>query len=123
MLIALLTVLLLGGGGDIDVFDKEHRRLVQEFIADEEKAAAVTAEMKNAQKSFDRHAKWTNGLVKRWRKSDANPDSGKAELETFLREADAHRSDVLRVYADAILEMRAQVTAEEWDALYRASRE
>jgi uncharacterized protein YoxC len=119
MLIALLTVLLLGGGGDgLEVFSKKDRKLVEETVADKDRSAAAVAEMKAAQKRLDGAAKQSRGLIKRWRKMDADVDSGRAELEPMLSEAVEYRSEALKAFADSIFEMRKQLTAEEWAALY-----
>jgi len=125
MLIALLTVLLLGGGGGegLEVFSKKHRKIVQEIVVDEARAAAVVAEMKRAQKSFDGTAKQSRRLIKSWRKIDDDPHSGHPELEPMLREADEYRSEALKSFADSIFELRAQLTAEEWDAYRRGVEE
>jgi hypothetical protein len=119
MLIALLTVLLLGGSSGPDVFDKQHRKLVQEVVVDDEKAASVVAAMKSAQKSFERTAKRSKKLVKEWRKSDVDHDAAHEDLKRLLRTSDALRSDALRVFTDSIFEMRAQVTADEWTSIHR----
>jgi alkylhydroperoxidase family enzyme len=124
MLIALLTMLLLGGGGGegLEVFGKKDHKLAQDVVADEERAAAVVAEMKAAQKRFDQSTKETRGLIKRWRKTDADADAGRAELESMLREAEENRSEAVGIFADAIFAMRQEVTAEEW-AAYRQGLE
>ena len=72
-----------------------------------------------AQKRLDGAAKQSRGLAKRWRKIDADLDSGRAELEPMLSEAVEYRSEALKAFADSIFEMREQVAAEEWAALYR----
>ncbi len=120
MLVALLVAFLMGGGGGggIDAYTKEHHKLVKEFVADEERAAAVVAEMKSAQKSINGSVKEIRGVVKRWKKIDADPGSGRAELEPLLRESTEIRSDALRAYTDSLFEMREQMTAEEWEAVY-----
>ena len=125
MLIALLTVLLLGGGGGegLEVFGKKHRKMIQEIVVDEERSAAVLAEMKGAQNHFGRTAEQSRGLVTRWRKIDNDHDSGRAELEPMLREAAEYRSEALKTFADSIFELRAQLTAEEWEAYRRAVEE
>ena len=125
MLVALLVALLLGGGGGegLELFSKRHRKIVEEIVVDEERAAAVVDEMKRAQKRLDGTAKQGRALVKRWRKIDDDPDSGRAELEPMLREADAYRSEALKAFADSIFEMREQITAEEWEAYRRGVEE
>ena len=125
MLIALLTALLLGGGGGdgLEVFSKKHRKIVKEIVVDKTTAAAVIAEMKGAQKRFDRTAKQSRGLIKSWRKIDNDHDSGRAELEPMLREAVDYRSEALKTFVDTIFELRAQLTAEEWEAYRRGVEE
>ena len=46
MLVALFTLILLGGGGnDSKVFDKVHRTLIEQVVVDDERSAVVLAEM------------------------------------------------------------------------------
>ena len=125
MLIGLIiTLLFLGGRGEgLDVFTKEHRKLVQQIVADEVRAEAVVTTMESAQKSVDGFVKKGGDLTKSWQKIDADRNSGRGELEPMFREADEYRSDALQAFADSIFEMREQVTAEEWEALHRGTQD
>lgn len=122
MLVALMTIMLLGGGG-LEVFSKEQRKLAQEMIEDEDRASAVVGEMKSAQKSFNDTSKQIGKLIKSFKKIDSDHDAGRAELEPLLRQGDQVRVEAQKVLIDAIFEMRQQMTPEEWSAVYRASNE
>ena len=119
MIIALLTALLLGGGGEKapEIFGKEHQEAVQFAIDNEEHAAAVVAEMRAAQKLSNSFTKDTQALLKRWRNLDAAPDSGRAELAPLLAETDDLRAKTLESFADSIFRMREKATPEEWAAV------
>jgi hypothetical protein len=120
MLIALVIALLLtggAGGGGLEVFDKHERKLVLESVVDEARAAAVVAEMKSSQKSFDRAAKQLNGLIKDWDKTNQNRASGRSDLEPIMRQADELRVETQATFVDAIFEMRKHLTVEEWKAI------
>jgi len=96
---------------------------VEQIVADEERAEAVVTKMESAQKSIDGFVKKGGDLTKSWRKIDADHDSGRGELEPMLREADEYRSAALQAFADSIVEVREQVTAEEWEALHQGTQD
>ena len=123
MLVALVTLLLLGGGGGVDVFSKEARKHVQEVVVDDARADAVVAEMKSAQKSLNNANKEIGKLFKSWGKADSDLDSQGVELESRLRQADGLRSEAMSTFTDSLFLIRDQMTAEEWAALHREPSE
>jgi hypothetical protein len=123
MLIALVTVLFLGGGGGIDVFDKQHRRMVAEVVEDEAKASEVIDEMKAAQKGIDRKVKELGKVVNSWAKLDKDHASRLAELGPLQRETDELRRQGFEIFADSILTIRELVSREEWSAMVESSED
>ena len=102
MLIALLTAMLFGGGGDLDVFGKQHQKLVREIVVNEDAADAVVAEMKSTQKTLDQIAKRANKLTKTWRKVDRDRAARGEQLEPLLEEAEGYRKEALDAFTDSI---------------------
>ena len=120
MLVALLTLILLGGGGnDPKVFDKVHRNLIEQVVDDDERSAVVLAEMKAAQKELDQTSKQLQDVVKRWGQLDADKSAGRETLEPLLGEAREIQLDAAQAFVDSVFEMRSQLTEEEWGEVQR----
>ena len=120
MLVALFTLILLGGGGnDSKVFDKVHRNLIEQVVVDDERSAVVLAEMKAAQKELDQTSKQLREVVKRWGQLDADKGAGREALEPLLGEAREIQLDAAQAFVDSVFEMRSQLTEEEWSEVQR----
>ena len=120
MLVALFTLILLGGGGnDSKVFDKVHRNLIEQVVDDDERSAVVLAEMKAAQKELDQTSKQLQDVVKRWGQLDADKSAGRETLEPLLGEARQIQLDAAQAFVDSVFEMRSQLTEEEWGEVQR----
>ena len=120
MLVALFTLILLGGGGnDSKVFDKVHRNLIEQVVVDDERSAVVLAEMKAAQKELDQTSKQLREVVKRWGQLDADKGADREALEPLLGEAREIQLDAAQAFVDSVFEMRSQLTEEEWGEVQR----
>ena len=123
MLVALVTLLFIGGDGGLDVFSKEHRKAVVEVVQDADRAAAAIDEMKVAQKELDKKAKEIDRAGKSWARLDEDLASGRTELESAMRESDVIRRGAWEIFADSIFALRERITREEWLALVQRDSE
>jgi hypothetical protein len=123
MIILLIGLVFLAtAGGGPELFDKELRKHVSEFVVDEERAVIVIDEMKRAQKDMDAQVKEIEDLVKRWQKIDRDHNSGRAELEPLLEESRAIRAAAQKAFTESIFEIRGQLTEQEWNEIYSSRK-
>jgi len=118
MLVALLTLLFLGGGSTNAILEyvADSRPLIKEAVVDEsrQKAALATLkEMKAQQKSYNKLVK---GTVKEL-KSRLETDSG-ATGEEFWEEYFTAKQASDEEMLDLRFKLRDQLTREEWQVVF-----
>ena len=121
MLIALLTMMLLGGGGGIDPFPKDVQKRVVTIVADESRAEGIVAQMRYIQGVGAEAGKEAHARFKAWTKKDLDHDAGPELLTEALDEADAAREASIRKFTDGLYAMKAQMSRAEWEELFTES--
>jgi hypothetical protein len=119
MLIALMTVMLFGGGGaTYDLFAKDAQQAVLSVLDDAALQKQVKSLMKQGVKAGKKASKELASLFKSWQKADLDPATGRAEFDQMLVEAGVVRSKAQESFLDIVFEIRDQVTAEQWEAAF-----
>ena len=118
MLVAILTLLFLGGGGGMDLFPKAVQKRVPTVVADEARAESVVAQMRYIQDLGAALNKKMNSQFKTWRKRDQAHDAGPELLNELLDEVDAEREVALTKFVDGLYAMKSQMERDEWQALF-----
>ena len=119
MLIALVTAMLLGGGGaTYDLFRKDAQKTILSVLEDAEQEKQVKALMKQGRKSGQKASKELASLMKAWLKADLDPASGRVEFDQMFAEARSLRLETHETFLDVVFEIRDQVTAEQWETAF-----
>ena len=120
MLAAIITILILGGGGAFGpmVFIDEARDNVENVITDEEQLKAVRADLKAMKGRAKDYSKAMNKLTKDYRKEfgdhDIQGDTMDAYWGQLLSLNETYSKDLTAMRFD----LRDQMTREQWEALF-----
>lgn len=118
MLIALLSVLLLGGGQAYEVVSKPIQKMVKEVVGEEDRADRIVVQMKNSSDRLTAQMEVVEGRLKKWLKADLDPSTGPETFEELMREVENDRLKAQRSAVDALFAMKSQMSRAEWDALF-----
>ena len=119
MLIALMTAMILAGGGaTYDLFGKDAQKTIVSVLEDAEQEKQVKALMKQGAKSGQKDSKKLASLMKAWLKADLDPASGRAEFDQMFAQAQSLRSETQKSFLDVVYAIRDKVTAEQWEAAF-----
>lgn len=122
MLIAIVTVLFLGGGGaTYDLFSKDAQNLILSVLDDAEQQEQVKSLMKQGAKEGKKASKELASLLKGWLKEDLEPATGRGEFDRLLVEAEKVRSAAKTSFLDVIFQLRDELTAEQWETAFGES--
>jgi hypothetical protein len=120
MLVAIITILILGGGGAFGpmVFIDEARDNVENVITDEEQLKEVRADLKAMKGRAKDYSKAMNKLTKDYRKEfgdhDIQGDTMDAYWGQLLSLNETYSKDLTAMRFD----LRDQMTREQWEALF-----
>ena len=113
MLVALVTLLFLGGGGGMDLFPKDVQKNVAVVVEDQATAEAVVAQMRYVERVGSELSAKTAKAFKTWRKRDLDHDAGPELFRQAVDEADAERLRNTDRFLDALLRDETQED-EDW---------
>lgn len=120
MLVALLTLLFLGGGDSSVMFGfiAETHDMAKTVIADDgrrDRALDLLNSMKKRTKAFDKNVKKSaKSLGKVWLRHGGDPAEVEAIWQEYFAEVDQYNEEML----DLRYEMTGHVTREEWQAIF-----
>lgn len=115
----LTTLLLLHAGGDFTfaLFGKDSQALVRQAVADPGRAAAAADTMKAGEAELQAAVKQFEPIAREFSAADAEPTAGLDALLPFVARASDQRRAVQRLALDRLLELRGNLTEEEWGKL------
>jgi len=119
MIIALVTIILLGGGvAQFNVFSKDAQKQILSVVEDQEQARKVKWLMKSGAKEAKKFSKELASVLKAWLKEDRDPAAGRDEFDRSLAKAQLIRSAAQASFLDSAFEIKDAVTAKQWDAAF-----
>ncbi len=121
MLIALMTILFLGGSsfGPMLYID-EARDNAKSAIMDDDQRKLVRDDLKSMKKRAKQYAKSVKGLTKDLRKEFGDHAVGEADLDVYWDQVFALNVSFSDDIIDMRFELRDKVSREEWSALFPA---
>ena len=120
MLIALLTILFLGGSIDNPVLDyiSDTRKKVETVVVDYERRKEVSSILKEMKKRTSEHSKAARPIAKQMEKAltlhVASETGMNAAWDEYFSVRNAYNIDMINLRAD----LKEQVSREEWQALF-----
>ncbi len=121
MLVALLTIVFLGGGAGMDLFPKSVQKNVAAVVEDESTAEAVVAQMQYVNRVGAELSKTAAKSFRTWRKRDLDHDAGPELFQEAIDEADGERMRTTNRVLDGLFAMKDQMSRSEWEALFATS--
>ena len=118
MLIALMTVYLLGGGSLEPLFDKQTRAAIKQSVTDEARQKEVLATIKSIEGSRKGATKAAKGSRKELAGLEADRSAAVNDIEAELEKIVGTRNDLREAFVDGVFDMRENMTAEEWQAVF-----
>jgi len=119
MLIALFTILLLGGGstGILD-FIADTQDTVKVVMEKDDRRKEALATLKETKKRTDAHNKMVKGTAKDMNKILSSDDVTDADIDTIWDAYFAQRADYNRDMLDLRFQLKDQMTREEWQQVF-----
>jgi len=118
MLVALLAMLIFGGGGGgfgVDAFGKDTQKLVRAAVSDPARADAAKGTLKQGDKDLKAVAKQLGKLAKGFGKADKAQSAGLDALTPFTQQAAEQRRIAQQKGLDCVFALRKTLTEEEWN--------
>ena len=123
MLIALLTVMLLGGGSyELSTFIEEGQGNIESAVEDPQRRHSALAILAAMEKSMASENGETTALIERTRQAFSEEKVWSAEeLDALFAEARSLRADRAERFIELRLELKAALTSEEWAEAFPSS--
>jgi hypothetical protein len=123
MLIALLTVMLLGGGSyDLSTFIAEGQENIESAVEDPKRRRSALDILATLEKSMASHSDETTALIERTQKAFSEEKVWSAgELDQLFAEARLLKADQAQRFIELRLELKEALTGEEWAAAFPSS--
>jgi hypothetical protein len=123
MLIALLTVMLLGGGSyDLSTFIAEGQENIESAVEDPKRRRSALDILAALEKSMASHSDETTALIERTQKAFSEEKVWSAgELDQLFAEARLLKADQAQRFIELRLELKEALTGEEWAAAFPSS--
>ena len=123
MLIALLTVMLLGGGSyELSTFIKEGQENIKSAVEDLERRQTALDILAAMEQSMLSDSGETTALIERARQSFSEEKVWSAEeLDALFAEARSLNADRAQRFIELRLELKSSLTSEEWDEAFPSS--
>jgi hypothetical protein len=118
MIVGTLTliILLLGSGAGFS-FDM-YKKAAEDVIQDKQIVRQIKSVTKAADKEMDTWQKDAKKISKQFAEMNRNYDLTKAEMNTFINQADSRRDE----FQEKLIQLRFQaknlMSQEEWEAMY-----
>lgn len=119
MLVALLTIMILGGGGSglFDYID-EASDTVKEVIVNDEQRDAVKASFKSMKKRMKDHDKQLKTISKSLEAELGDHQAGNAEIDETWDQFYVMNSQYTEDMIDLRFELKSHVSSEEWEQMF-----
>lgn len=119
MLIALFTILLLGGSatGMLD-FIADTQDTVKVVMEKDDRRKEVLATLKETKKRTDAHNKMVKGASKDMSKTLSGDEVTEADVDAIWQGYFASRADYNRDMLDLRFQLKDQMTREEWQQVF-----
>ena len=119
MLIALFTILLLGGSatGMLD-FIADTQDTVKVVMEKDDQRKEVLATLKETKKRTDAHNKMVKGASKDLSKTLSGDEVTEADVDAIWQGYFASRADYNRDMLDLRFQLKDQMTREEWQQVF-----
>ena len=123
MLIALLTVMLLGGGSyELSTFIAEGQVNINRAVEDLERRQTALDILAAMEQSMLSDSGETTALIERARQSFSEEKVWSAEeLDALFAEARSLNADRAQRFIELRLELKSSLTSEEWDEAFPSS--
>ena len=123
MLIALLTVMLLGGGSyELSTFIIEGQENIKSAVEDLERRQTALDILAAMEQSMLSDSGETTALIERARQSFSEEKVWSAEeLDALFAEARSLNVDRAQRFIELRLELKSSLTSEEWDEAFPSS--
>ena len=123
MLIALLTVMLLGGGSyDLSTFIAEGQENIESAVEDPKRRQSALDTLAAMEESMGSDNGETTALIERARQSFSEEKVWSAEeLDALFAEARSLNADRAQRFIELRLELKSSLTSEEWDEAFPSS--
>ena len=123
MLIALLTVMLLGGGSyELSTFITEGQENIKSAVEDLERRQTALDILAAMEQSMLSDSGETTALIERARQSFSEEKVWSAEeLDALFAEARSLNVDRAQRFIELRLELKSSLTSEEWDEAFPSS--
>ena len=123
MLIALLTVMLLGGGSyELSTFITEGQENINSAVEDLERRQTALDILAAMEQSMLSDSGETTALIERARQSFSEEKVWSAEeLDALFAEARSLNADRAQRFIELRLELKSSLTSEEWDEAFPSS--
>jgi len=119
MLIALFTILLLGGSatGMLD-FIADSQDTVKVVMEKDDRRKEVLATLKETKKRTEAHNKMVKGASKDLSKTMSGDEGTEADIDAIWQGYFASRADYNRDMLDLRFKLKDQMTREEWQQVF-----
>lgn len=123
MLVALLTLLFLGGGSDnvVLAYIGESQEAVEEAVPDEARRRAAIRILKDMKTHTKHHTKSMNKIVKSLEASLADRDARESDIDQFWANYFAKSRASDQAMLDLRFSLRKQLTRDEWNEVFGAT--
>ena len=123
MFIALLTVMLLGGGSyELSTFITEGQENIKSAVEDLERRQTALDILAAMEQSMLSDSGETTALIERARQSFSEEKVWSAEeLDALFAEARSLNADRAQRFIELRLELKSSLTSEEWDEAFPSS--
>ena len=123
MLIALLTVMLLGGGSfDVSTFIAEGQENIESAVEDPKRRKSALDILAAMEESMASHSDETTALIERTRKAFSEEKVWSAEeLDQLFAEARLLKAERAQRFIELRLELKEALTGEEWAEAFPSS--
>jgi hypothetical protein len=123
MLIALLTLMLLGGGSyDLSTFIAKGQENIESAVEDPKRRRSALDILAALEKSMASHSDETTALIERTQKAFSEEKVWSAgELDQLFAEARLLKADQAQRFIELRLELKEALTGEEWAAAFPSS--
>lgn len=120
MLIALMTILFLGGGSgsNLMAFISEVNKEVKVTVVDEDRREAALDTLKAMKQHLKEQGKAKDAVFKRLKQVLQDHSVSGDSVEAIWAEHFSSTHDANRKLADLRFELREQLTREEWEAVF-----
>ena len=123
MLIALLTLMLLGGGSyDLSTFIAEGQENIESAVEDPQRRQSALDILAAMEESMASDNSETTTLIERTQQAFSKDKVWSAEeLDALFSEARSFRADRAERFIELRLELKTALTSEEWAATFPSS--